>query len=83
MDEWKNKKEDKEKHAMDGHEWAHKFTHNIHCLSLFDGFVFINYFINICVCLRDSWCVYNYAVIKLIYDEKTRDKVAGLTLSHK
>lgn len=24
-----------------------------------------------------SWCVYNYAVIKLIYDEKTRDWVAG------
>lgn len=23
-----------------------------------------------------SWCVYNYAVIKLIYDEKTRDRVA-------
>ena len=23
------------------------------------------------------WCVYNYAVIKLIYDEETRDRVAG------
>lgn len=23
-----------------------------------------------------SWCVYNYAVIKLIYDGKTRDRVA-------
>lgn len=61
---------------MDGHEWtAFTLTHWISSLPFS------------CLLMAfsrpvreqtscESWCVYNYAVIKLIYDEKTRDKVA-------
>lgn len=60
---------------MDRHEWtACSLTHAKVFLS---SPPFCSTRGNYAVCEANaSWCVYNHVVIKLIYDEKTRDGVA-------